>query len=103
MIIIGTSKKRTILKVRVRICLQRKAASILTPMWEDVRRINSSEQEILNAKLDLQKAAILLGENYFLYKNLRARALFLSSLIFKQKGYESCKLPLFSDHSRLEF
>jgi tetratricopeptide (TPR) repeat protein len=69
--------------------LQNKAAFILTPMLEDVRIFNSNKEQIKKAKTDLQKAATLLGENNFIYKNLEARILFLGSLYFQVNDVNS--------------
>jgi tetratricopeptide (TPR) repeat protein len=62
--------------------LQHSAAELLLPMLEDVSRASSNIPAIQKARHDLERAAHLLGEKHFLYKNLQARLLFLKAYIY---------------------
>jgi tetratricopeptide (TPR) repeat protein len=59
---------------------QEKAAIILRPMQEDVYNFRCSIADLVVTEAEMTKAAELLGENHFLYKNLQGRILFLKAL-----------------------
>lgn len=59
--------------------LQEKTAQILLPMFQDVSKSTSDSIKVKQAGKDLEKAASLLGENHFLYKNLQGRIYFLKA------------------------
>lgn len=65
--------------------LQQKTAVILNPMLEDVSKFRSGIKDLERAQKDLEKAAALLGEHNFLYKNLQARILFLKALLISRQ------------------
>lgn len=74
--------------------LQKKAATILTPILEDVTPLFPEKgtitvetiSKVTLAEKELEKASSLLGEGHFLHKNLEARILFLKALAIHISG-----------------
>lgn len=77
-----TSDVSLLLRRELSAALQKKTALILTPMLEDVSKVEYVTNLVLTGAIsDLEKAAELLGKEHFLFNKLQARTIFLKALV----------------------